>query len=404
MNPVMGNVVWPLVATACFYALALLIARFVPLPTGRLRLTFWYFTLAGFFAIPRLPAVPRVNGFVFTVAAARVARATIPYGRICIYILTAGTILRLIYLALGAWRLRSMVRNGVEWKPDEPCAARIIITQEISTPASYGLLRPAILVPANWPDCDPEARRAALAHELIHIKRLDWLAQIAEEILIAAFWFNPAIHAVVRRIRLAREQFVDAAAIDSTSQPEQYLKALIAFATVEKRFVPVTSFTAAEQLKQRIQAIQKESNMQNRNTTRNLFPALALLASAAVLTTWSLPLRSAVVAQKDADLGNVYKLGAGVKGPELIHKVEPPYAPASKQARIQGTTVLGVVIDKEGVPHTVQVKKSLAADLDQNAIDAVKQWRFHPAWLNGQPVAVEATVEVNFRLLDDDKK
>jgi TonB family protein len=403
MNPVMGDVVWPLVTTACFYALAFLIARFVPLPTGRLRLTFWYFTLAGFFAIPRLPAVPRTNGFVFTAAAASVARA-FPYGRICIYVLTAGTILRLAYLALGAWRLRSMVRNGVEWASDEPCSARVIITPEISIPASYGLVNPAILVPANWPDRDPEARRAAIAHELIHIKRLDWLAQIAEELLIAAFWFNPAIRAVVRRIRLAREQLVDAAAIDSTSQPEQYLQALIAFTTVDKRFIPVTSFTAAEQLRQRIQAIQKESNMQYRNTTRNLFPALALLASAAVLTTWSLPLRSAVVAQKDADLGNVYKFGDGVKGPELIHKVEPPYAPAAKQARIEGTTVLSVVIDKEGVPHTVQVKKSLDAGLDQNAIDAVKQWRFRPAWLNGQPVAVQATVEVKFRLLDDDKK
>ncbi len=404
MNPAIRDVVWPLVTTACFYGLAALIARFVPLPTGRLRLTFWYFTLAGFFVVPRLPSLPRVNGFVFTGAAASVAQASVPYGRICLYVLTAGTILRLLYLALGAWRLRSMLRNGVEWTPDEPCSARVVITPDIAVPASYGLLRPAILVPANWPDCDPEARRAAIAHELIHIKRLDWLGQIAEEILIAAFWFNPAIHAVVRRIRLAREQLVDAAAIDRTSQPEQYLRALIAFATAEKRFVPVTSFTAAEQLKQRIQAIQKESDMKNRNTTRNLFPALALLASAAVLTTWSLPLRSAVVAQKDADLGDVYKLGDGVKAPQIVSKVEPQYSPTAKQAKIQGTTVMSVVIDKEGVPHTVQVKKSLDAELDQNAIDAVKQWRFRPALLNGQPVAVEATIEVHFRLMDDDKK
>ena len=404
MNAVMSEVIRLVATTVCFYALASLIARLIPLPAARLRLTFWYFTLAGFFALPRVPVSPRATGLIFQAATTTVARATVPYGRLCVYVLTAGTVLRLAYLALGAWRLRSMVRSGVEWTPDEPCAGKVLMSAGICMPASYGLLRPLILVPANWPAYERGARRAALAHELIHLKRLDWLAQMAEEALVAIFWFNPAIYAVVRRIRLAREQVVDAAAIGLTAEPEQYLKALIAFATVEKRFVPVTSFTAAGQLKQRIQAIQKESIMQNRKSTRNLFPALALLACAAVLTTWSLPLRSAVVAQKDAELGDVYKLGDGVKAPQIVNKVEPQYAPAAKQAKIQGVTVMSVVIDKEGVPRTVQVKKSLDADLDRNAIDAVKRWRFRPALLNGQPVAVEATIEVNFRLLDDDKK
>jgi TonB family protein len=60
--------------------------------------------------------------------------------------------------------------------------------------------------------------------------------------------------------------------------------------------------------------------------------------------------------------------------------------------------VLQVTVDENGVPQNIQMVRPLGMGLDQKAIEAVQQWRFKPAMLNGQPVAVSANIEVDFRL------
>jgi protein TonB len=79
-------------------------------------------------------------------------------------------------------------------------------------------------------------------------------------------------------------------------------------------------------------------------------------------------------------------------------KVEPEYTKEAKKKKIQGRTILSVVINTEGQPENVHVVRSLNAGLDQKAIEAVRQWSFEPATKDGQPVAVRATIEVNFKL------
>jgi TonB family protein len=60
--------------------------------------------------------------------------------------------------------------------------------------------------------------------------------------------------------------------------------------------------------------------------------------------------------------------------------------------------VLSVVIGADGVPRDIEVKVSLDDGLDQNAVRAVEQWRFDPGKKKDESVAVQATIEVNFRL------
>jgi TonB family protein len=64
----------------------------------------------------------------------------------------------------------------------------------------------------------------------------------------------------------------------------------------------------------------------------------------------------------------------------------------------QGTVVLWVIVGTDGRTHEIRVQRSLGMGLDEKAIDAVRVWRFEPARKNGQPVAVQVNVEVNFRL------
>ena len=84
--------------------------------------------------------------------------------------------------------------------------------------------------------------------------------------------------------------------------------------------------------------------------------------------------------------------------PKVIYKVEPQYTEEAKAAKVSGSVMLKVVVDERGNAQEIQVTKSLDQGLDQNAVEAVKQWRFSPATADGKPVTVAANIEVNFRL------
>ena len=91
------------------------------------------------------------------------------------------------------------------------------------------------------------------------------------------------------------------------------------------------------------------------------------------------------------------KVSAGVTAGLLMTKVQPSYPPLAKQARIQGTVVLQAVIGKDG---SIQNLRAVSGHpmLIQSAIDAVRQWRYKPYFLNGEPVEVDTQVTVNFTL------
>jgi protein TonB len=81
----------------------------------------------------------------------------------------------------------------------------------------------------------------------------------------------------------------------------------------------------------------------------------------------------------------------------LTHRVQPPYPPLAMQAHIQGAVVLRAVISREGTIENLQLISGHPM-LARAAMDAVRQWRYHPYSLNGQPVEVETLVTVNFVL------
>lgn len=81
----------------------------------------------------------------------------------------------------------------------------------------------------------------------------------------------------------------------------------------------------------------------------------------------------------------------------LVHKVQPDYPPLAKAARIQGPVVLKAIISKSGTIEDLQVLSGHPT-LVKAALDAVKQWRYRPHYLNDEPVEVETQVTVNFVL------
>jgi len=91
------------------------------------------------------------------------------------------------------------------------------------------------------------------------------------------------------------------------------------------------------------------------------------------------------------------RISPGVTKGLLIHRVEPSYPPLAQQARIHGDVVLTAIIDKEGNVQQLQLVSGHPL-LAPAAIEAVKQWRYKPFLLNGQPLEVETTVTVSFRV------
>ncbi len=91
------------------------------------------------------------------------------------------------------------------------------------------------------------------------------------------------------------------------------------------------------------------------------------------------------------------RVSQGVSQGLLIRKVNPTYPPLARQARIQGTVILRAVISKDGSIENLQLVSGHPM-LAPAAIEAVRQWRYKPYLLNGEPVEVDTEVQVNFTL------
>jgi protein TonB len=96
----------------------------------------------------------------------------------------------------------------------------------------------------------------------------------------------------------------------------------------------------------------------------------------------------------------VFQPGNGVSLPTVVTRVLPQYTPEAMAARIEGTVTLSTVVLSDGAVGDVTVSKSLDSTLglDQQAVKAMKQWRFKPGMKDGKPVAVRVNVEMNFTL------
>ena len=108
---------------------------------------------------------------------------------------------------------------------------------------------------------------------------------------------------------------------------------------------------------------------------------------------------AAVGASSSAEAGGSHAHQAGrQRDGGFDHHADPPVYPAlARQARIQGSVVLHAIIDKDGKVAQLEVISGHPL-LVQSALDAVKQWRYKPTLLNGDPVEVDTTITVTFTM------
>ena len=91
------------------------------------------------------------------------------------------------------------------------------------------------------------------------------------------------------------------------------------------------------------------------------------------------------------------RVGGNVQAAKIINRVQPVYPPLARQTRISGTVRLHAIIGKDGTIQSLEVVSGHPL-LQQAALDAVRQWRYQPTLLNGEPVDVDTTIDVIFSL------
>jgi TonB family protein len=96
--------------------------------------------------------------------------------------------------------------------------------------------------------------------------------------------------------------------------------------------------------------------------------------------------------------GGVFRIGEGVAPPKVTFQKDPEFTNAARQAKFQGTLTLGLVVDSSGTPTHIHILRPLGCGLDAQAVRSVGAWSFKAAAKDGQPVAVEIAVEVEFHL------
>ncbi len=125
-------------------------------------------------------------------------------------------------------------------------------------------------------------------------------------------------------------------------------------------------------------------------------------AEADAMLAQAKPIRQAQIDEistHNKSISTVERVGNEVRAPVLATKREPEYSADALSAKLTGTVLLKVVIGADGQAHDLKLIKGLGFGLDEKAAEAISQWTFTPGTRGGAPVSVEATVEVNFKLL-----
>lgn len=407
MNLWCANAVAYWLQVAVISMAAVLVARTFRLRSPSGALVVWQALLCLFLLLPVFEpwsAEPAdISGISFAAAAAQRipsgGHTQLPVLPLLSGVLIAGMAVRLIWLAMGCVRLRRWRREACPLDANQGMQAvitwaqpKMYLSSEVPAPVTFGLWHPAVLLPVRWLDLEPELQSAIVCHECLHVRRRDWGVHVAEEFIRALLWFHPAIWWLIAEIRLAREQVIDRMVVRLTGSRRPYVEALLAFAQVQADSpVAATAFSPRHHLKRRISSIIEEVSMKKSRLFVSLASITLCLVAAGALAVRMFPLY--------AQRPHVYRISDGVEPPKVLYKVDPPYTTDARAAKIEGTVVVDLEVHTDGRAHNMQIERALDPGLDQSALDAVSQWRFRPATKNGSPVAVKATIEINFRLL-----
>jgi len=236
--------------------------------------------------------VERINPPAAAPAAAGARSIAGAVSRLLAALWLAGVIITLSVLLVGLVRLRRIsaaarpldrgrwVRHAAEIG-DAIGLRRPIVLLQSDHPTllvTWGFRRPKVILPAAASGWTAERARIVLRHELAHIRRGDWTAQMAGELLRALYWFNPLVWIACARLRQESEHACDDAVLTSGVEPTDYASHLVDLArtlnAARQISVPAPAMARASSLEGRISAMLND-RLDRRPLTRSMRIAVA---------------------------------------------------------------------------------------------------------------------------------
>lgn len=96
--------------------------------------------------------------------------------------------------------------------------------------------------------------------------------------------------------------------------------------------------------------------------------------------------------------GGVMHVGGLIRKPQVLRQVDPEFSEEARRAKFSGNVEVYLIIDEQGNPSHVRVVRGVGMGLDEKAVEAVRQYKFKPATLNGKPVKVDLSIDVDFHI------
>jgi bla regulator protein BlaR1 len=282
----------------------------------------------------------------------------------------------------------------------------LLLSQASLEPGIFGIARPVLVWPKGISKrLDGTHLQAILAHEVCHVRRRDNLAAAIHMVVEAIFWFHPLVWWLGARMVEEREHACDERVLELGSDRQVYAESILKVCQfcVESPLTCVAGVTGAD-LKKRMVAIMNENGARKLDFGRKLLLSVAGLLAIAVPIVFGLT--NAIPSQAESQDESAAAKGepsAPLHVPKDVmqklirEKVPPQYPDEARKARIQGTVVLDATISKTGDIENLRLISGHPM-LAPAAIEAVKQWKYKPYLLKGEPVGVETQVQINFML------
>ena len=349
----------------------------------------------------------------------------------------AGTGVALLLLARDVARLIHLVRDAVPLS-DRRCTALcrtaaecfglsrvplLLVSRHAVMPMTWGLRRPCIMLPASALDWASERLRAVLTHELAHIARADWLTHLIAQLACAAYWFHPLFWSAERALGRETELAADDEALGAGIEPGQYASDMLAIVRAsggDSLSRPVMAMARTKPLERRIAALLQpaanRARVSRRTTVMTAAISVAVVVPLATLTAsgaLDVDVRTVAVPAAIKTFTSAApapaaplvrgRLDAGPREPVTLPEIDeyttpPLYSDEARRRGVEGIVTLAFHVDEAGAVSAARVLRGLGSGLDQNALVALRQWRFRPGRRQGVPAAMDAEVDVEFNL------
>ena len=326
-------------------------------------------------------------------------------------------------------------------------SVRTLISEDITVPIVWGIVRPVVILPANIREWTLRQIEMVLRHEMAHVCRADVFWLNLANLATAVQWFNPLIWMVrgrmARESELACDDSVLAIGIQSQEYAQHLLHTARDWGRSHRLVAAGLALTNNNQLKGRIMSVlskRKRSIIVSKAVNAAIFAVtLLVVLSMAVVSIQAGDKQTDEKAKKEQIMKDQVKKEQAKKEyakqvkakkeqaeneqaekgsedfpapdefikvdlhPEMIFQQAPEYPEKAKQAGIEGTVWVQALVDKKGAIRKAKVSKSSGTkSLDKAAVTAAYQNKFKPAIQKDKPVAVWITYKIEFALDDKD--